>query len=64
MDNEVPEVKGLSNRRFDSIIFLLWLAGIPFKMKNMSTLYAVYMIIAITQHLHHIFRDVRRCVRK
>jgi len=47
MDNEVQEVKGLSNRRFGSIIFLLRLAGIPFKMKNMSTLYAVYMIITI-----------------
>jgi len=48
MDNEEPEVKGLSNIRFASIIFLLRLAGIPFKMKNMSTLYAVYMIIAIS----------------
>jgi len=47
MDNEVPEVKGLSHSRFGSIIFLLRLAGIPFKMKNMSTLYAIYMIIAI-----------------
>ena len=46
MGNEVQEVKGLSNSRFGSIIFLLWLAGIPFKMKNMSTLYATYMIIA------------------
>jgi hypothetical protein len=48
MDNEVPDVKGLSKRRFGSIIFLLRLAGIPFKMKNKSTLYAIYMIIAIS----------------
>ena len=48
MDNEQKEVKGLSNSRFASIIFLLRLAGIPFKMKNMSTLYAIYMIIAIS----------------
>ena len=48
MDNEVAEVKGLSNSRFGSIIFLLRLAGIPFKMKKMSTLYAIYMIIAIS----------------
>jgi len=48
MDNEVPEVKGLSNSRFGLIIFLLRLAGIPFKMKNMSTLYAIYMIITIS----------------
>jgi hypothetical protein len=48
MDKEQPEVKGLSNSRFASIIFLLRLAGIPFKMKNMSTLYAIYMIISIS----------------
>jgi hypothetical protein len=44
MDNEVPKVKGLSNSRFRPIIFLLRLAGIPFKMKKISTIYAVYMI--------------------
>jgi hypothetical protein len=48
MDNEVPEVKGLSNSRFSSIIFFLRLAGIPFKMKNTSTLYAIYMITVIS----------------
>jgi hypothetical protein len=44
MYNEVPKVKGLSNSRFGSVIFLLRMAGIPFKMKKMSTIYAVYMI--------------------
>jgi len=48
MDNEVQQAKGLSNSRFDSIIFLLRLAGIPFKMKKMSTLYAIYMITVIS----------------
>ena len=48
MNNEVPEVKEKSNSRFDSIIFLLRLSGIPFKMKKMSTLYAFYMITAIS----------------
>jgi hypothetical protein len=48
MDNEVPEVKGLSHKRFGSIIFLLRLSGIPFKMKNKTTLYAIYMIIVIS----------------
>jgi len=48
MDNEVSKVKGMSNSRFGSIIFLLRLAGIPFQMKKMSTLYAIYMIIAIS----------------
>jgi hypothetical protein len=48
MDNEVPEVKRLSNSRFTSIIFLLRLAGIPFQMKKLSTLYAIYMITVIS----------------
>jgi hypothetical protein len=48
MDNEVPKVKELSNSRFGSIIFLLRLGGIPFKMKKMSTLYAIYMITVIS----------------
>jgi hypothetical protein len=48
MDNEVPEVKGMSNSRFSSIIFLLRLVGIPIKMKKMSTIYAIYMITVIS----------------
>jgi hypothetical protein len=48
MDNELPEVKELSNSRFGSIIFLLRLAGIPFKIKKMSTIYAIYMITVIS----------------
>jgi hypothetical protein len=47
MDNEVPQEKGLSNRRFGLIIFLLRLAGIPLKMKKMSTLYAIYMVTVV-----------------
>jgi hypothetical protein len=47
MDNEVPEVKSLSNVRFGSINFLLRLSGIPFQLKKMSTLYAIYMITVI-----------------
>jgi hypothetical protein len=48
MDNEGQQVKGLSNSRFGSIIFFLRLAGIPFKMKKMSTLYIIYMITVIS----------------
>jgi len=48
MDNEIPKVKELSNSRFGSIIFLLRLTGIPFQMKKMSTLYAIYMITVIS----------------
>jgi hypothetical protein len=44
MVKEVPKVKGLSNSRFHPIISLLRLVGIPFKMKKISTIYAVYMI--------------------
>jgi hypothetical protein len=47
MNYEVTKVMGRSNSRFGSIIFLLRFAGIPFKMKNMSTLYAIYMITVI-----------------
>jgi len=48
MDNKIPEVKGISSIRFGSIIFLLRLTGIPFKMKKISTLYAIYMITVIS----------------
>jgi hypothetical protein len=42
------KIKGLSNSHFGSNIFLLRLAGIPFKMKNMSPLYTIYMITVIS----------------
>ena len=44
MKPEETKVKGLSEFRFGSMIFLFRMAGIPFKMKNVSTIYAVYMI--------------------
>jgi glucan phosphoethanolaminetransferase (alkaline phosphatase superfamily) len=47
MGIETPEVKGRSNGRFGSIIFLLRVTGIPFKIKNVSTLYAIYMTTVI-----------------
>jgi hypothetical protein len=48
MENKLLKVKELSNYRFGSVIFLLRLAGIPFKMKKMSTIYTIYMITAIS----------------
>jgi hypothetical protein len=48
MDSEEPKLKGLLKGRFGSNIFLFRLAGIPLRMKTMSTLYAVYMITVIT----------------
>jgi hypothetical protein len=47
MDSEVSKAKGLSDTRFGSITFLFRLAGIPFKMKKIPTIYTVYMTIAI-----------------
>jgi hypothetical protein len=47
MEKEETKVKGLSEIRFRWIIFLLRLAGIPFKMKRMSTVYVIYMITVI-----------------
>jgi hypothetical protein len=48
MDNELSKVKAPANTRFGSTVFLLRLAGIPFKMKKMSTIYAMYMITVIS----------------
>ena len=47
MEREETKVKGHSENRFSSIIFFLRLAGIPFKMRRMSTLYTIYMITVI-----------------
>jgi hypothetical protein len=47
MEREEPKEKRLSEIRFRLIIFLLRVAGIPFKMKKMSTVYAIYMITLI-----------------
>jgi hypothetical protein len=44
MNAAEPKLKVLSDIRFASIIFLCRLAGIPVKMKKISTSYAAYMI--------------------
>jgi hypothetical protein len=43
MDSENIKLKTLSDRRFGSIILLFRLAGIPFHIKEMSIIYAIYM---------------------
>ena len=43
MESEEQKIKELFKSRFSSIIFLLRLAGIPFKMQKISTIYAIYM---------------------
>jgi len=47
MENEDTKINSLSKRRFTSIIFLFRLGGIPFKIKKISTIYAVYMATLI-----------------
>ena len=43
MNSEKLKIKGLSESRFGSMIFLLRMAGIPFQMKKVSKFYAIYM---------------------
>jgi len=47
MECKEPKIKGRSDSRFGWIIFFFRLAGIPFKMKEISKLYAIYMITVI-----------------
>jgi hypothetical protein len=44
---EEQRVKRLSDDYFNSIVFFFRLAGIPFNMNNISTIYALYMITVI-----------------
>ena len=48
MNTEKPELKGLSESRFGSMIFLFRMAGIPLQMKKISIIYAVYVITVLT----------------
>jgi hypothetical protein len=47
MYGQETKLKGLQELRFGSMIFLFRIAGIPFKMKKISTIYGVYMITVI-----------------
>jgi Golgi nucleoside diphosphatase len=47
MNTEKPKLKGLSEIRFRSMVFLLRMAGVPLQMKKMSTIYAIYMVTVI-----------------
>ena len=47
MNRQETKLKGLSQLRFGSMIFLFRMAGIPLKMKKVPTIYAVYLIIVI-----------------
>jgi hypothetical protein len=47
MNRKETKLKGLSESRFGSMIFLFRMAGIPFKTKKIPTIYAFYMITVI-----------------
>ena len=47
MKREDTKLKGLSECRFHSIIFLFRLAGVPFKIKKISPIYAFYIVTVI-----------------
>jgi hypothetical protein len=47
METEGTKINRLSERRFGSIIFLMKLGGIPFRMKKISTIYTIYMTTLI-----------------
>jgi len=47
MNKEETKQKELSENRFGSMIFLLRMAGIPFRMKKISNIYALYVKTAI-----------------
>jgi len=48
MNRKGTKLKGLSESRFGSMIFLFKIAGIPIQTKEISTIYGVYMIAIIT----------------
>jgi len=61
MNTKETKLNGLSKRRFGSMIFLLRMAGIPFQMKKISTIYAIYMrtvIVCFSTTYLGMFADV------
>lgn len=47
MNTQGQKLKRLSETRFGSMIFFYRMAGIPLRMKKVSTIYTVYMITVI-----------------
>jgi len=47
MKSEEPKLKGLSECRFRSMIFLFRLGSVPFKIKEISPIYAIYIVTVI-----------------
>jgi len=44
MNKKETNLKGLSESRMGSMIFLLRMSGIPLRMKKITTIYTIYMI--------------------
>jgi hypothetical protein len=47
MDIEKQKLKRLPHNCFKLIVFFFRLAGVPFKMNKMTTIYAIYMVTVI-----------------
>jgi hypothetical protein len=47
MDTDISHVKDLSERRFRILFFAMRLGGVPFHMKNISTLHATYNVVTV-----------------
>jgi len=47
MGNEGQKLKKQSNNYFNSIVFFFRIAGVPFNMNKISTIYALYMLTVI-----------------
>jgi len=48
MKGKGTKIETLFKSRFSSVVFLFRIAGIPLKIKKISTLYTLYMITVIT----------------
>jgi hypothetical protein len=42
MDTDISQARDMSERRFRTLFFLMRLGGVPFNMKNISTVHAIY----------------------
>jgi hypothetical protein len=47
MEIEEQKVNRLSDNRFNLMLFFFRLAGVPFKLTKVTTMYAIYMITVI-----------------
>ena len=47
MKRKVSQMERLSESRFSSVVLIFRIAGIPLKIKEMSTFYTIYMITVI-----------------